>query len=73
MEYSQSCYLCFMLEKIPKGSQINRANFFENAGWTRINFLFYMNGSSIHYVVFTGTIKLILMATVGIKIIKDNI
>ena len=77
MEYSQSCYLCFMLEKIPKvsirESQINRANFFENAGWTRINFLFYMNGSSIHYVVFTGTIKLILMATVGIKIIKYNI
>ena len=40
-----------MLEKIPKvsigESQINGANFFENAGWTRINFLFYMNGSSI--------------------------
>ena len=40
-----------MLEKIPKvsigESQINRAIFFENAGWTQINFLFYMNGSSI--------------------------
>ena len=27
----------------------------------------------VYYVVFTGTIKLILMATVGLKIIKDNI
>ena len=49
-EYSQRFYVLFF-EKIPKvsirDSKIKWTKFFENEGWTRIDFMFYMNGSSI--------------------------